>query len=66
MKKVENKLQFWEDEAQKLKQLVVSEDKVWLSWWDMLMSFKSHMKWISKLASDTFKVKLELLLIEYN
>ena len=56
MKKVEAKLQFWESEAQKLKTLVGSEDKVWLSWWDLLTNFQAHMKWISKLASDTFKV----------
>jgi len=57
VKKVEGKLQFWESEAQKLKKLVEEEDKVWLSWWDLLVSFQIHMKWISKLASDTFKVR---------
>ena len=73
MKKVEAKLQFWESEAQKLKNLVGSEDKVWLSWWDLLTNFQAHMKWISKLASDTFKVSsliyrliaLKHLLIDY-
>lgn len=57
VKKVEEKLQFWESEAQKIKPMIANEDKVWLSWWDLLISFKAHMKWISKLASDTFKVR---------
>jgi hypothetical protein len=56
VKKVEEKLSFWEGEAQKLKKLVDPDDRVWLSWWDLLVSFKAHMKWISKLASETFKV----------
>lgn len=56
VKKVYEKLNYWESEAQRLKGLLKDEDPVWLSWRSLLQSFKLSMKWIEKLASDTFGV----------
>lgn len=57
VKKIEEKLSYWESEAQRFKKALAEEDKVWLSWWNLLNAFKLNMKWVEKLSSDTFKVK---------
>lgn len=60
MKRVEEKLKFWQNEAQALKlKLRNADDRVWESWWNLMESFIMNMKWISKLASDTFKVSTQ-------
>jgi len=56
VKKVYEKINYWESEAQRLKGLLKDEDPVWMSWRSLLQSFKLSMKWIEKLASDTFGV----------
>ena len=60
VKKVEEKLKYWESEAQRLKMMLKDEDAVWSSWRSLLQSFKLSMKWIDKLASDTFGVIIKL------
>ncbi|CAF0731757.1 unnamed protein product, partial [Brachionus calyciflorus] len=56
VKKIEEKLAFWEGQAQEIKKtLLDDDDKVWSSWWDLLVTFKMNMTWIDKLASDIFK-----------
>ena len=54
-KKIEEKIDFWSDEAQKIRKHIDSKDKVWLNWWNMLQAFKDNMKWASKLANEQFK-----------
>lgn len=63
IKKVEEKLSYWESEAQNIKKKIEEGDEVWLSWWNLLQSFKACMKWIEKLASDTFSVNIRSILI---
>ena len=58
MKKVYEKLNYWESESLRLKGVLKEEDPVWLSWRSLLQSFKLSMKWIEKLASDTFSVSI--------
>ncbi len=56
-KKIEEKVEFWANEAQKLRKHVNERDRVWLSWWNLLESFKENMKWASKLSTEQFKTE---------
>lgn len=56
VKKIEEKILFWEMQAKEIKKSLIEEDQVWSSWWNLLTMFKSNMNWIEKLASDVFKV----------
>lgn len=56
-KKIDEKLQFWETEAKMLKAKLPADDKVLSSWWNLIQSFKSIMKWVSKLVSDSLKAE---------
>lgn len=58
VKKIEEKISFWENEATNIKNSLIEEDQVWSSWWNLLIMFKSNMIWIEKISSDFFKVKI--------
>jgi hypothetical protein len=55
VKKVNEKLDFWEQEAHEMTKIISQEDTVWISWRNLLSGFKINMKWIEKLASESFK-----------
>jgi hypothetical protein len=55
VKKINEKLEFWEHEAQAMTEIISQEDSVWISWRNLMSTFKGHMRWIEKLASDSFK-----------
>jgi len=55
VKKIEDKLNAWELEANNLKAIIGDDDQVWLSWWNLIKSFGANMKWIKKITSDSFK-----------
>ncbi len=55
MKKVNEKLEFWEQEAHEMTEIISQEDNVWISWRNLMSGFKMNMRWIEKLASDSFK-----------
>lgn len=38
-----------------MKTRLPEDDRVWSAWWNLIQSFKSIMKWISKLVSGTLK-----------
>jgi hypothetical protein len=56
-KQVYEKINFWEEESQRLKKNLDDDDKVWMSWYGLIQSFTFTMKWVSKLASNQFKTK---------
>jgi hypothetical protein len=55
-KKVEQKFEFWQSEAMRLKKSLNDKDAVLQEWLSLLESFKINMKWIGKLSDDVFKV----------
>ena len=58
VKKVDEKLSFWEAESKKLYKNLPEDDKVWMSWRSILQSFMMTMKWIEKLVDEIFKVQI--------
>lgn len=53
-KKIEDKLNLWDQESKNLKTNLADDDRVWLSWNNQIQSFKLIMRWISKLIDGTF------------
>lgn len=57
VKSIYEKLNFWDQKAQEITEIISKEDQVWLSWKNLLSSFRGHMKWIERLASESFKTE---------
>lgn len=55
VKRVGEKLDLWDCEAKSLRASLSEDDRVWLSWNNVIQSFRMIMRWICKLLDGTFR-----------
>jgi hypothetical protein len=57
LKKIEEKVLHWDTKIEEFRKNLGDDDKVLLNWKSILDSFKFNLKWISKIASSTFRTE---------